>query len=88
MNDVLKPLLENELLTDEAKEEINRLKRQLEIIGSIDPAVSQEYEEIKTRYDFLTSQSQDLIASSESLQKITRDLDKTIREKWVYESNY
>lgn len=65
-----------------AQERIQKLKRQLELIGGIDPEIKKEYEETNVRYEFLSSQSSDLQSGIRSLEKIINELDKTITEKF------
>ena len=63
-------------------EKINQLKRNLEMIGGIDPEVTKEYETTKERYDFLFSQTDDLHKAIKSLEKIIYELDVTIKERF------
>ena len=71
---------ENEKLDRLAK--INKLKRELELIGGIDPEIQQEYEEIKTRHEFLSKQTDDLKKSIEALKKLILDLNETIEQRF------
>ncbi len=61
---------------------IQQLKRQLEIIGSMDEETQKEYDEINERYNFLKEQSDDLRNAITSLQTVIEELDKTIREQF------
>lgn len=63
--------------------ELQKLKHQLELTGGIEPEVLTEYQQTKTRYDFLSSQTQDLEAAAASLESIIRDLDSTIEKKFL-----
>jgi len=63
-------------------EKIKNIKKQLELIGGIDPETKKEYEETKERYDFLSGQVDDLTRASRSLEKIIRELDVQIKEKF------
>lgn len=65
-----------------AKEKISSLKRQLELIGGIDPQVEKEYTETKERFDFLSGQVTDLNSAIGSLEKIIEELDTTIKEQF------
>ncbi|MCD4761637.1 AAA family ATPase [bacterium] len=65
-----------------AKEKISSLKRQLELIGGIDPQVEKEYTETKERFDFLNGQVNDLNSAIGSLEKIIEELDTTIKEQF------
>ncbi|OGF28300.1 hypothetical protein A2242_04145 [Candidatus Falkowbacteria bacterium RIFOXYA2_FULL_47_9] len=64
------------------QEIIAKLKRQLELIGGIDPEIQKEHAETKERFDFLQTQSMDLRAAITALQKIIVSLDKTITAKF------
>ena len=63
----------------EARGEMIRLKRQLELIGGVDPETVKEYGETKERHDFLSGQAEDLRKSINSLEKVINDLDEKIQ---------
>lgn len=69
------------------KEKIGQIKKQLEMIGGIDPQIEDEYKETKERYDYLKEQADDLDKAIDSLEKIIIELDKTIKEKFDREFN-
>ncbi len=71
-----------EINQDATYEKIEQSKRQLEIIGGIDDETQSEYKEIKERYDFLSSQSQDLEEAIKKLEEVIEELDKNIREQF------
>ncbi|MDP2684607.1 MAG: hypothetical protein Q8P20_06215 [bacterium] len=62
--------------------EIQKLKRTLELIGGIDPQVSQEYNETKERFDFLTTQTTDLNKAIIDLEEIIKNLEETIKKQF------
>ncbi len=64
------------------QEKINQLKRQLDLIGGIDPEIENEYITTKERFDFLSNQVNDLLTTGESLEKIIQELDETIKERF------
>ncbi len=78
-------------LTDEEEEKIfsriRRLEKELELIGSFDENLFQEYKETKEKYDFLSSQINDLKKSISSLQKIKRKLEEKIKDKFFSNFN-
>ena len=61
---------------------IHLLKKHLEAIGSLDPETEKEYLDTKTRFDFLSGQVEDLNNTIGSLEKIIKELDATIKEKF------
>lgn len=63
----------------EVHSEMIRLKRQLELIGGVDPETVTEYQETKERHDFLSEQAEDLRHSIKSLEKVIDDLDDKIQ---------
>ncbi len=68
--------------TEEAQEKIGQLKRQLDLIGGIDPEIEKEYTETKERFNFLSGQVDDLTKAIESLEKVIKELDITIKERF------
>ncbi len=62
--------------------EINKIKSRLEIIGGIDPETEKEYTETKERYEFLSTQVNDLKRAISSLEKVIAELDETIKHKF------
>lgn len=58
------------------------IKKQLEVIGGIDPQVEAEYNTAKERSDFLTGQINDFNNAIGSLEKIIKELDMAIRTRF------
>jgi len=63
-------------------DKINQLKRQMELIGGIDPEIETEYISTKERHDFLANQVTDLLNTGQSLEKIIEELDETIKGRF------
>ena len=64
------------------KEKIRQIKKQLELIGGIDPQTEHEYNETKERFDFLNNQVTDFSSAVDSLRKIIKELDVVIKEQF------
>ena len=62
--------------------EIAKLKFQMEQIGGIDPLVLTEYDETEKRFQFLTTESQDLENALVSLREVVREMEKKVNEKF------
>lgn len=62
-----------------ARERIQKLKRQLELIGGIDPETQKEYTETKERYEFLHEQAVDLRKAITALKKVIAELEEKIQ---------
>lgn len=67
---------------EETRVRIQKLKRDLELIGGIDPETVREYEETKARHDFLTKEIDDLTRATATLEKIVDELDVTIKKQF------
>lgn len=73
------PALSEEALSSEVEE----LKRKIKYLGNVNLAACDEYEELNQRFDFLTSQKQDLLNSKEALKKAILKINKTSREMFL-----
>ncbi len=70
-------------------EELAKLRRQIESLrsklrnlGGYDPDAPNAYEELKTRYDFLTTQVRDMEQAATNLRQIIAELDTTMRRQF------
>lgn len=64
------------------KEKIQKLKKQLELIGGIDPEIMEELQETEKRFNFLSSQCEDSEKASIKLRTVIENLDKIIKVKF------
>lgn len=51
-------------------------------LGDVNIGAIKEYEQISTRYEFLTEQRSDILEAMQELQSIISDMDKTIKTKF------
>ncbi|MGH2487854.1 MAG: AAA family ATPase, partial [Ktedonobacterales bacterium] len=72
-----------------SSEEANKLRRQIDQLrgrikhlGGYDPEAPQVYEELKTRFDFLTGQVRDMEHASANLITVIQELDATMRRQF------
>ena len=66
---------------NESRSKVNSLKRDIKALGEVNTGSISEYERIKTRYDFLTNQKEDLTIATNDLLSIINDLDNTMKDK-------
>ena len=78
------PRIEN-LDREKSAKKITDLKNQLEQIGGLDPETEKEYEDTKSRFDFLSEQTNDLNEAIKSLEKIINELDVNIKNRFEEE---
>lgn len=69
-------------LSPEVDENIRRLRAQLKRIGPINPEAVAEYDEVNQRYEFLTTQIQDLNKAEADLRKVIHELDGLMQKEF------
>lgn len=77
-NDV--PEGENE---DALKEKTEKLKRQLEDFGGINPMAMEAYQEMQERFVFIQTQKKDLLDAKDSLLATIKEIDDTAKAKFM-----
>ncbi len=65
-----------------ATKESREIKSRMRELGDVNIGAIKEYEQISTRYEFLTEQRSDILAAMQELQAIIGDMDKTIKTKF------
>ena len=83
INDLLDaeiPQGENE---DELREKTERMKRQIDDFGAINPMAMEAYQEMSERYTFIQTQKKDLLDAKESLLETIREIDDTAKAKFM-----
>ncbi len=64
------------------RQELEKMKMELARLGGADEMVIEEHQEVKERFEFLMTQSEDLTKASLDLRKVIEQLDKTIRKQF------
>ncbi|MBI2644934.1 AAA family ATPase [Candidatus Uhrbacteria bacterium] len=67
---------------DEARADIEKYKRMLEQIGTIDQEIVSEHRGTQERYDFLEKHYHDLTDALENLERAIQEMDTIIRERF------
>jgi chromosome segregation protein len=66
-----------------AYKQAEELKEALQALGAVNLGAIEEYSRVKERVDFLTAQRNDLSAAGRDLQKIIREIDRLMGEKFA-----
>ncbi len=66
-----------------AKNDITILKKEIKALGSINVNAIEEYKNVKERYEFLTTQRDDLEEAENSLMKIINDMVKLMNKQFT-----
>ncbi|MET4083646.1 chromosome segregation protein [Pedobacter sp. UYP30] len=67
----------------ELRQKVEKLKRQLDDFGAINPMALEGYKEMDERYTFIKSQKTDLIAAKTNLLQTIQEIDNTAKEKFM-----
>ena len=67
----------------ELREKTERLKRQLDDYGAINPMAMEAYQEMNERYTFIQEQKKDLSEAKLSLLQTIKEIDDTAKEKFM-----
>ncbi|MBP7481554.1 MAG: chromosome segregation protein SMC [Lacunisphaera sp.] len=67
---------------DEVKAEVDALRQRLGAMGAVNLVAIEEYSELKQRYEFLKTQSDDLINAKAALLKAIDDINQTSLEQF------
>ncbi len=65
------------------EEKLAGYRKKIERIGDVNLGAIKEYEDLKTRFEFLTEQRDDLIRAMEDLQKVIRKINRITRERFL-----
>ncbi|HWZ15199.1 MAG TPA: chromosome segregation protein SMC [Mucilaginibacter sp.] len=68
----------------DVREKTEKLKRQLDDFGAINPMAVEAYNEMNERYTFIQAQKKDLSDAKASLLATIQEIDDTAREKFMY----
>jgi chromosome segregation protein len=64
------------------RRQIDQLRNRLKHLGGFDPEAPKAYEELKIRYDFMSSQIQDMEQATQNLRGIISELDAMMRRQF------
>jgi chromosome segregation protein len=71
-----------DVLSPELEETIRQQKAQIRRMGAINPEAQAEYQEVKARYEFLTSQVQDMMKAEGDIREIIAELDMLMEREF------
>jgi chromosome segregation protein len=78
--DIEEVVIEDEL-TQEEEERLPRLKEKLEAIGQVNLGTLDEYEELKSRYEFMTKQQEDVVNSIKALEDTISKINRSTKQR-------
>lgn len=83
----LDEILEQDRNTGLSREELedrnDKLKKRLENLGEVNPTAVDAFQEMKNRYDFISSQKNDLVEARQSLMKTIDEVETTANQRFL-----
>ncbi len=79
VEDFLSGLPEVDQLPGGLEDRMNQLRGQIKRLGAINLEAQAEYDELKTRFDFITEQSTDLTQASDQLRQVIAELNDVMK---------
>ncbi len=68
---------------DDARKMVNKYKNELKNIGMVNIHAIHEFEEVNTRFEFLTNQRNDLLGAKDTLNSIILEMDEVMKEDFL-----
>jgi chromosome segregation protein len=83
INDLLETEIPAEENEQDLRERTDKLKKQLDDFGAINPMALEAFKEMNDRYEFIQSQKKDLMEAKASLLSTIQEIDDTAKEKFM-----
>ena len=68
---------------EEARNIVDKCKLEIKKLGDVNVGAIEEYERVSKRYEFLTSQKDDLTKAEDTILQIIKELDEIMKEKFI-----
>ena len=72
-----------ELEVEEARHQVSEYRASIKRLGMVNIASIEEYKRVNERYEFLTSQKEDLLNAEDTLLEIIEEMDSVMKEEFI-----
>ncbi len=83
LDNLLEQPAEAGLIEEEVREKALKIKTRLENFGEINPMAVEAYEEMQKRFEFITTQKNDLIEAKKSLMDTISEIEETAKQQFM-----
>ncbi|MFO7559117.1 MAG: chromosome segregation protein SMC [Desulfobacterales bacterium] len=73
----------NEMSIEEMETKLSGYREKIERIGDVNLGAINEYEELKARFEFLSTQQEDLVKALDDLQKVIRKINRITQDRFM-----
>ncbi len=72
-----------EIDAEEARKTVDKCKLEIKKLGDVNIGAIEEYDRVCQRYEFLTSQKEDLVKAEDTILEIIKELDDIMKERFL-----
>ena len=87
VNDIINEDLSEALAKEDLQEKVLKIKTRIDNFGEINPMAVEAFDEMKTRYDFITEQKKDLTDAKESLLTTIKEIEAIAKNLFMLAFN-
>lgn len=69
--------------SSKAQRRLNELKKKIKVLGNVNVSAIEEYKEVSERYEFMSTQVNDVEKSKREIEKLINDLTKQMKEVFI-----
>ena len=83
INDILQQEPERSMEEAALQEEVDKIKKKLDTYGEINPMAVEAYDEMKGRFDTITTQRDDILHAKNALEQTIREIEETATNQFL-----
>lgn len=83
IDEVMNQEVNTEITDEDLAQKVEQIRHRLNNYGEINPMAMEAYEEIKSRYDVITVQRNDILAAKESLLQTIKEIESTATSQFM-----
>jgi chromosome segregation protein len=83
VNSIINDALETEENEENLQEKVQKIKFKIDNFGEINPLAVEAFDEMKTRFDFITAQKKDLTDAKESLMTTIKEIEISAKDLFM-----
>ena len=83
IDEVMNQEVNTEIADEDLAQKVEQIRPRLNNYGEINPMAMEAYEEIKSRYDVITVQRNDIVAAKESLLQTIKEIESTATSQFM-----
>lgn len=83
LDDIIDEARTGEAPVEELQEKSEKLKKRMDNLGEVNPTAIEAFQEMKTRYEFILEQKNDLVSAKENLLQTIQEVEATANQQFL-----